>query len=237
MDGDDGCLAAPGAATLAACAVGRNVQRNGFGLDACPLYWPPTKASIARFLAIVPDIMLHRSLLLILVPLLLSACGDADSPAPPKAAPGAPAVSLTPVPAPVPSVEQAGVPAKPAAPAVPPLKAAEKPAAASKPAAPALPSKPRKAEAEASVSEPLPPAPLDLRLPKELLHDLKPGKGAPALEEKPLLPPLFAEKPAEESPFQVGGRLIQRDRELRSNEDDSWHSQIQGAELQFHFRN
>lgn len=237
MDGYDGRLAASGAAALAACAVGRNVRRNGVRLDACPLYWTPTKASIARFLAIVPDIMLHRSLLLILVPLLLSACGDSDQPSPPKAAPDAPAVSVAPAPVPPPSAEQTGVPAKPATPAAAPPKTAEKPAAASKPAAPAQPSKPRKAEAEASVSEPLPPVSLDLRLPKELLHDLKPGKSAPALEEKPLLPPMFAEKPAEESPFQVGGRLIQRDRELRSNDGDSWHSQIQGAELQFHFRN
>ena len=46
----------------------------------------------------------------------------------------------------------------------------------------------------------------------------------------PLLPPLFGEKPEVQSPFQISGRLISNERV-----DDYWDS-IEGAELQFEFK-
>lgn len=87
-----------------------------------------------------------------------------------------------------------------------------------------------------AIKKPLPHVQLDLRLPRDLVHQLQPERPVSELEDKPLLPPMFAEK-NEESPFQVGGRLIQREHNEREPSDDSWHSDIRGAELQFQFRN
>ncbi|MDF3932061.1 hypothetical protein [Pseudomonas citronellolis] len=181
--------------------------------------------------------MLRRCLLLTLLPLLLSACGDADKAPPTKPATTAPApvaaAPATPVEAPKPAE-----PPKPVATA--PAKPAASKAALGKPLAPEhLPvadAKPKKAaEPEPSVNKPLPHAKLDLRLPKDVLHGLEPGSALREDTDKPLLPPMFEEK---ESPFQVGGRLIQRERGERADpNDDSWHSDIRGAELQFQFRN
>jgi len=72
-----------------------------------------------------------------------------------------------------------------------------------------------------------PPLILDLSIPDELLALPEDADG---LELAPLLPPLFMEKEAAIEPFQLSGRLI-------SNEqgDDYWDS-IEGAELQFEFR-
>ncbi|WP_244160954.1 hypothetical protein [Pseudomonas delhiensis] len=176
--------------------------------------------------------MLQRILLLTLLPLLLSACGDADKAPPAKAqAPtAAPAASAqkAPAPEPAPAASVVKAPAKPATPK----------AQLGKPLAPErLPvadAKPKKAP-EPSVNKPLPPTKLDLRLPRDVLRGLEPGNALRENLDKPLLPPLFEEK---ESPFQVGGRLIQRERGERTDPgDDSWHSDIRGAEVQFQFRN
>lgn len=186
-----------------------------------------------------------RILIAACLTLLLTACGDehkdkapapASTPAPPASAP-----------APQPAAEQPHASeAAPAAatsvasPKAPAVEAATKPEAKApaKPVAKAE-SKDRsskKAAVDPEIRQPLPPVRLDLRLPKDLVHQLQPDQPVPELEDKPLLPPMFVDK-TDESPFQVGGRLIQRERNERETNDDSWHSEIRGAELQFQFRN
>ncbi len=77
---------------------------------------------------------------------------------------------------------------------------------------------------------PVPKAKLDLSLPRDLADQLEPGDVIDALSEQPLLPQMFVEKPAPESPFQLNGKLITNERE-----DDYWRS-VEGAELQFEFK-
>lgn len=186
-----------------------------------------------------------RILVVASLSLLLAACGDehkdkAAVPAPTPAAVLAPAASS---PAPEPAAEQPRESeAKPAAakavasPKAPAVEAAIKPEAKAPSKTPAQVKKP----VDPVVKQPLPPVKLDLRLPKELVHQLEPDQPVTALEEeKPILPQMFRSKDenAEVSPFAVGGRLISREPNERETNDDSWHSDIRGAELQFKFRN
>ncbi|QKE65708.1 hypothetical protein HNE05_10030 [Aquipseudomonas campi] len=133
----------------------------------------------------------------------------------------------------------------PAEPVVTPVvteAAASKPAVSAKPAATS--SQPQKnqpvrakvpppavAKARPVKPQPLPPAKLDLRLPAELVEQMELGEPLQELPEQPLLPPLFGEKPTEPGPFQLNGRLITNDQS-----EDYWDS-VEGAELQFEFRN
>jgi len=193
-----------------------------------------------------------RILLAACLTLLLTACGDEHkdkAPSPPP--PVQPAGELAPKPAAEQPRESEAAPA-----AAETVASAKAPAVevATKPVAKA-PSKSepkpesrhvdkdqpkartaKKAAVDPIVKRPLPPVKLDLRLPKDLVQQLHPDKPVPELEDKPLLPPMFVEKTGQ-SPFQVGGRLIQRERNERESNDDSWHSDIRGAELQFQFRN
>lgn len=86
--------------------------------------------------------------------------------------------------------------------------------------------------AQSSKSQSLPPVKLDLRLPAELVEQMEPGEPQKGLSRESLLPPLFVEKPAEPGPFQLNGRLITND---HSKED--YLDSVEGAELQFEFRN
>lgn len=70
--------------------------------------------------------------------------------------------------------------------------------------------------------------PLDLSLPPELLE--QPLAELESTELESLLPPLFGEKNEPPSPLQISGRLISNEKE-----EDYWDS-IEGAELQFEFR-
>ncbi|MCP1624460.1 hypothetical protein [Pseudomonas nitroreducens] len=191
----------------------------------------------------VRSMKMSRILIVASLSLLLAACGDehkdkAAAPAPAPAA--APAASA---PAPEPAAEQPRESeAKPAAakavasPKAPAVEAAIKPEAKAPSKTPAQVKKP----VDPVVKQPLPPVKLDLRLPRELVHQLEPEQPVTALEEeKPILPQLFRSKDesAEVSPFAVGGRLISREPNERETNDDSWHSDIRGAELQFKFRN
>lgn len=177
--------------------------------------------------------------------LLLAACGDEhkDKAPTPVVTPAAPATTPAPapVPAPKPAAEQPreaeaapGAAASVASPKAPAVEKATKPVAKAEPKEKEKVQK--KPEVDPAVKQPLPHVQLDLRLPRDLVHQLQPDKPVPELDEKPLLPPMFVEK-EEEGPFQVGGRLIQRERNERETNDDSWHSDIRGAELQFQFRN
>ncbi|MBD9672638.1 hypothetical protein IB275_18805 [Pseudomonas sp. PDM21] len=191
----------------------------------------------------VSSMKMSRILIVASLSLLLAACGDehkdkaaAPVPAPAPAAVPAPAASA---PAPEPSAEQPRESeAKPAAakavasPKAPAVEAAIKPEAKAPSKTPAQVKKP----VDPVVKQPLPPVKLDLRLPKDMVHPLDPDKSVTELEDKPLLPQMFGEKTGQ-SPFQVGGRLISREPNERETNDDSWHSDIRGAELQFQFRN
>ncbi|MEN0105685.1 MAG: hypothetical protein AAGC84_04585 [Pseudomonas sp.] len=85
---------------------------------------------------------------------------------------------------------------------------------------------------------------LNLHLPKEEVHKLEPevstfgvASPAPNREEAPaLLPQMFAEKPEQQSPFEVGGRVITTDKNRDQDKDSSVLDTVDGAELQFKFR-
>lgn len=182
--------------------------------------------------------MLYRFVLLTFLSLSLSApvsAAPASSEAPAHAASAAPAkTGTTPAGKAAPSAHGQ----KPHAAAKPKAKPHNKAPAKTHPKAAAKAQS--DAQSKAELHKPLPHVNLDLRLPKEMLHGLTPGDSVapPTAAEKRLLPPLFVEKPKEETPFQIGGRLIQRERGERVDpNDDSWHSDIRGAELQFQFRN
>ncbi|WP_173173887.1 hypothetical protein [Pseudomonas tohonis] len=76
----------------------------------------------------------------------------------------------------------------------------------------------------------LPKAQLDLRLPRHLVDKLEPEIVEERKAEEPLLPPMFTEKAPEQGPFQLNGKLLTNEKE-----DDYWRS-VEGAELQFEFK-
>lgn len=78
---------------------------------------------------------------------------------------------------------------------------------------------------------------LDLHLPKDLVNKLEPevagekGEGTATT----LLPPMFVEKPAQQSSFEMGGRLITNEHSRDLDKDASYWDTVDGAELQFKF--
>ncbi|MCY1268112.1 hypothetical protein D9M70_165590 [compost metagenome] len=170
--------------------------------------------------------MLRRLAILLCLPLLLSACGDeAQAPLPPPRPASTPALPEPGVP---PAAAQASIapvaaPAKPQAATEPPASKEK----ATKPAAPLAARTPRKPHAT-----PVPQPPVDLRLPHELMADLFPDKAPDSVPEKRLLPPMFIDR-SSESPFQLNGKLLHKD---RAGQDDDYWETVDGAELQFEFR-
>lgn len=81
---------------------------------------------------------------------------------------------------------------------------------------------------------PLPEAKLDLRLPTEMVKDLKPVTQDAVTTPKPLLPYLFGEKPPSDSPFQLNGRLLSNEMQLQLRNDA--RQDIEGAAIEFEFR-
>lgn len=163
--------------------------------------------------------MIRKSILLLLCLGCLSACEReqepvAQQPKPKPAAVAAPApvveVAKPEAVEPVPPAKV--VESKPVTPAKPPVAAKPKPAAAPQP-------KP---------AEPASKLALDLSVPQELFEQALESETREDLS--PMLPPLFGEKPDVQSPFQISGRLISNERV-----DDYWDS-IEGAELQFEFK-
>ncbi|MGB4072910.1 hypothetical protein [Pseudomonas sp.] len=162
-----------------------------------------------------------RSLALLLTLFTLLGC---DPPSAPKPTPPAttsalestvspPAAPVVPETVAVLEPQQLAEPEAKPKPVIAPTQAA--PPKAVKPAKPAAPEQP--------------PVVLDLSLPPEVfapLQPLEPLDDAPAK----LLPPLFGEKVAPESPFQLNGKLITNERG-----DDYWES-VEGAQLQFEFK-
>lgn len=115
-----------------------------------------------------------------------------------------------------------------AEPALEPNRAPERVSvpAAVKQAAPE-PKPPAAAQAQARPAPAEEKLPLDLSLPEDLLQVPLQAEEVPLA---PLLPPLFDRQGEPESPFQLHGKLISNERV-----DDYWES-LEGAELQFEFR-
>lgn len=179
---------------------------------------------------------------LILLMLFMTGCDER------KAAPGTPAAPevlpapLLSKPAPLPTVLPEPEPEpEPAAqstgrPQAPALSGQTSPAKSLTPAEP--PVKPaRKAPAAARVAaQKLPALPLDLSLPHELVEQLQPGQPIPDIVPRPaLLPPLFVEKPAPASAFQLSGKLITNDLDREKLESDNYFDKVEGAQLNFEF--
>ena len=134
---------------------------------------------------------------------------------------------------------KASVPVKSPAPATKPV--AKKATAAAKPAAKkAAPVKKRSPIASKSKSAreiartPLKSATLDLSLPPEMVRELTPKGAIPLPKHEPLLPPMFGEKPAPESPFQLNGRLLSNEMNLQLRNES--RQDIEGAAIDFEFK-
>lgn len=84
------------------------------------------------------------------------------------------------------------------------------------------------AQPSVAAAKPEPQVALDLSLPEALLEP-SPAQVSGA-DLVPLLPPLFVDKGGQGSPVQLSGRLLSNERT-----DDYWES-IEGAELQFEFK-
>ena len=169
---------------------------------------------------------------LIALLLCLAGCDKPENVAPatpvvPVAVPEVPAVAAVPIAAgPAPT----SAPAEPeSAPLPTPVVKAQTPRP--KPAA----SKP--ASKSSATSQKLAPLPLDLSLPHDLVDQLEPGEPIPDIVPRPrLLPPLFGEKPAEPSAFQLSGKLITNDLDREKLESDNLLDKVEGAQLNFEFR-
>ncbi|HYQ50214.1 MAG TPA: hypothetical protein VES70_07245 [Pseudomonas sp.] len=85
------------------------------------------------------------------------------------------------------------------------------------------------------VRQPLPKAKLDLSLPVDMVKELEPNVGSSSTRRKPLLPPMFTEKPeTDDSPFQLNGRLINNEMQLQLRNDS--RRDVEGAAIELEFR-
>lgn len=90
-------------------------------------------------------------------------------------------------------------------------------------------------KAAKAAPEPLPATKVDLRLPADMVKDLKPATQDPVPTPKPLLPYLFGEKPPSDSPFQLNGRLLSNEMQLQLR-NDARQQDIEGAAIEFEFK-
>ena len=81
----------------------------------------------------------------------------------------------------------------------------------------------------------LPPAKLDLSLPQEMVRHLQPLGTMPQPKNVPLLPPMFGEKPVDNSAFQINGRLLSNEMQLQMRNEE--RRDVEGAALDFEFKN
>ena len=125
---------------------------------------------------------------------------------------------------------QQKTPAKKPAPAKK-APAAKKKAATVKKRAPVA-SKSRSAHEVAQTQ--LPPAQLDLSLPSDMVRHLQPIGTMPKPKSVPLLPPMFGEKPSDNSAFQINGRLLSNEMKLQLRNEE--RREIEGAALDFEFK-
>lgn len=119
----------------------------------------------------------------------------------------------------------------PAKKVIPAKKAPSKKAAPVKKRAPVA-SKSKSAHEVAKT--PLPPAQLDLSLPSNMVRHLQPLGTMPQPKNVPLLPPMFAEKPTDNSAFQINGRLLSNEMQLQLRNEE--RREVEGAALDFEFK-
>ncbi|KTC62897.1 translation initiation factor 2 [Pseudomonas fluorescens ABAC62] len=79
----------------------------------------------------------------------------------------------------------------------------------------------------------LPPAKLDLSLPSDMVRHLQPIGTVSKPRSVPLLPPMFAEKPTDNSAFQINGRLLTNEMQLQLRNEE--RRDVEGAALEFQF--
>ncbi|CAI8944330.1 Translation initiation factor 2 [Pseudomonas sp. IT-347P] len=77
----------------------------------------------------------------------------------------------------------------------------------------------------------LPPARLDLSLPKDMVQDLKPKGTVELPKREPILPQMFGEK---NNGFQLNGRLLNNEMQLQLRNEE--RREIEGAALDFEFK-
>ncbi|AZF38789.1 Translation initiation factor 2 (GTPase) [Pseudomonas sp. R1-43-08] len=80
----------------------------------------------------------------------------------------------------------------------------------------------------------LPPAQLDLSLPSDMVRLLQPIGTMPKPKSVPLLPPMFSEKPSDNSAFQINGRLLSNEMKLQLRNEE--RRDVEGAALDFEFK-
>ncbi len=78
---------------------------------------------------------------------------------------------------------------------------------------------------------PLPPARLDLSLPKDMVQQLKPVGTVPLPKREAILPQMFGEK---NSGFQLNGRLLSNEMQLQLRNEE--RREVEGAALDFEFK-
>lgn len=142
-------------------------------------------------------------------------------------APVAPRVDAWPGLVAMPAVSPGNACAEASTQAKPKPKPAPTKAEATKPKPKPTPAKPKPSKVEqVKLREPK----LDLSLPKHLVDELEPRVKQEQHVEQPLLPPMFVEKPPEQSPYQLNGKLITNQRE------EDYLRSVEGAELQIEFK-
>ncbi|WP_064120341.1 hypothetical protein [Pseudomonas fluorescens] len=77
----------------------------------------------------------------------------------------------------------------------------------------------------------LPPARLDLSLPKDMVQELKPKGTVELPKREPILPQMFGEK---NSGFQLNGRLLSNEMQLQLRNEE--RREVEGAALDFEFK-
>lgn len=80
----------------------------------------------------------------------------------------------------------------------------------------------------------LPPAQLDLSLPSDMVRHLQPIGTMPKPKSVPLLPPMFGDKPSDNSAFQINGRLLSNEMKLQLRNEE--RRDVEGAALDFEFK-
>mgnify|MGYP003603930734 FL=1 len=130
---------------------------------------------------------------------------------------------------------QAATPAQ--QPATQSVKPSENPAARAKksPTQKRAPIASKSKSARQIAKQRIPSANLDLSLPPDMVKQLQPLGTIPMPKHKPLLPNMFGEKPEQDSPFQLNGRLLSNEMELQLR-NEARDRQIEGAALDFQFK-
>lgn len=159
--------------------------------------------------------------LVLLLTCLLGTLSASHVAAAPQEKPEASVPAKAPTAAKKPAVKKASVSSKPVAKKAAPAK--KRPPIASK-------SKSAREVAKTKLKS----AKLDLSLPPELVKELSPKGAVPLPKHEPLLPPMFGEKPAPESPFQLNGRLLSNEMNLQLRNES--RQDIEGAAIDFEFK-